>query len=396
MSDTYRYGKITDRDRAQYTDILDQAFPDIFRKDNTNHWIDREDPSTFRGMWDGDRLVGSLMNLPCGQWFGGRSVPMGAVRGVAVASESRGSGVATRLMDEMLRETRAQNMPISTLYPATHTFYRKLGYEIAGTQCHYELDLQRISARNRRARLVSFEASDFAMREGIYRLVAGRTNGLIDRSPWFWQRTAASKTMKVRGYVVLGVDGDPEGYFVYEAGEKGLPQEGYRIAIRDWMFLTRDAAERALAFFADYRSVASSIHWWGGPIEPMEVIAGEEAMAIKLHHPWMVRLVDVPRALEARGYRRDLEGRISFTVEDDRFAWNRGPFTLTLKDGRAQVEDGGTPAFTIDIRGLAPLFTSYSSPDDLALLDLLDADAETRVELASIFAGPTPWMVDAF
>jgi predicted acetyltransferase len=202
--------------------------------------------------------------------------------------------------------------------------------------------------------------------------------------------------MKVRGYVVLGEKDEPEGYFVFEAGEIGDPNEGYRIAVRDWMFLTRRAAERALAFFADYRSVASEIHWWGGPVEPMEVVVGEEAIAMRRHHPWMMRIVDVPRALEARGYRRDLEARISFLVQDDRFEWNRGPFTFSLENGRARVEEGGTPAFTIDVRGLAPLFTGYSSPEELSYLDLLEADRNARAELAGIFAGPVPWMVDAF
>src|SRR5438309_336498 len=57
-------------------------------------WRDREGPENARLARVGGRLAGGLTVQRMGQWFGGRSVPCGVVRAVAVAPEHRGSRVA--------------------------------------------------------------------------------------------------------------------------------------------------------------------------------------------------------------------------------------------------------------------------------------------------------------
>jgi predicted acetyltransferase len=52
---------------------------------------------------DGARVIAGLLEIPMGQWFRGRSVPMLGVAGVAVAPDARGRGVALSLMKGALQ-----------------------------------------------------------------------------------------------------------------------------------------------------------------------------------------------------------------------------------------------------------------------------------------------------
>ena len=95
-------------------------------------WLEHSGMANLRGYRQGGRLVGGMILVPMGQWYGGRAVPMTGVAGVAVAPEARGSGVAQAMMASCVRELQQNGAPLSALYPATLSLYRGAGYEIAG------------------------------------------------------------------------------------------------------------------------------------------------------------------------------------------------------------------------------------------------------------------------
>ena len=61
------------------------------------------------------QIAGVTGILDMGQWFGGRSVPMGGVTAVGVAPEHRGRGTASVLMKRALEEHYAQGL--GPIYP---------------------------------------------------------------------------------------------------------------------------------------------------------------------------------------------------------------------------------------------------------------------------------------
>ena len=58
--------------------------------------------------------------------------------------EHRASGLASAAVEQVLREARADDMPVSALYPAVLRPYRKLGFELAGSYTDYRLPLEAI------------------------------------------------------------------------------------------------------------------------------------------------------------------------------------------------------------------------------------------------------------
>src|SRR2546430_8758854 len=61
-------------------------------------WRESKCMEDFLCAWSGEELVGTTEVMPSGQYFGGRSVPMGGVASVAVRPDQRGRGVAPRLL----------------------------------------------------------------------------------------------------------------------------------------------------------------------------------------------------------------------------------------------------------------------------------------------------------
>jgi predicted acetyltransferase len=110
----------------------------------------------------------------------------------------------------------------------------------------------------------------------------------------------------------------------------------------------------------------------------------------------MVRVADVPRALEARGWPVGPRTRFSLRVHDDGMPSNDRAFELEIEDGRAHVEPGGNGSIEIDVRGLATLFAGFATPWTLLELGLVKGEAEEIARLGPCFSDGAPWMQEMF
>lgn len=111
---------------------------------------------------------------------------------------------------------------------------------------------------------------------------------------------------------------------------------------------------------------------------------------------WLLRVIDVGKALSKRGYPPEIEAELHLEVRDDLIAENNGKFMLSVANGRGEVARGGKGELKLDVRGLAPLYTGLFTPHQLQLAGQLDA-TETAISTATeIFAGLSPWMPDFF
>ena len=91
---------------------------------------------------DTGRVVATARAIPFGHFYGGRAIPAAGVAGVAVAAEARGKGFGTAIMREVLAEQRANDVPISSLYPATVPIYRQCGYGFGSTRAEWKAKLR--------------------------------------------------------------------------------------------------------------------------------------------------------------------------------------------------------------------------------------------------------------
>jgi predicted acetyltransferase len=349
---------------------------------------------SFRCLRVDGAVAAGLAVYTLGQWFGGRSVPMAGLAAVAVPPERRGAGVARTLLVRTLSELHAERMALSALYPATHALYRKVGYEQAGNRAWRRFTPASIGLAERTLPMRPVDPRDPAL-VTIYRAWAARQSGVLDRGEPMWERLAdpLPHTDPVRAYVV-GTPQSPEGYILYL--QAGPATGAVEITVRDFVALTQPAALRLLTLLADHRSIVREIAWPGRLIDPVLCLLPELKVEIGHAERWHLRIVHVEAALNARGYPAGVETELHLRVRDSILQANDGSFILRVSGGRGEVTRGGRGELALDVRGLAPLYSGYLTPHELAGIGYLSGPPAALAAAAQIFAGPEPWMADFF
>src|SRR5690606_18079286 len=214
-------------------------------------------------------------------------------------------GVATELMKRGLRELALRGVAISTLFPASLPLYRRAGFEVAGgwyRMCARIRDFPRQGGPSA-LQVRSYEPADERAVRLLYARHARERNGWLDRSEYIWERTRRVQDGAAVFGHVLERAGRMEGYVFYRQ-RRG--DHGFHLDITDAAAETTDALLGIAAFIADHRSIGDQVCWHGGPDDPLLASLREHVYQLELRHHWMVRIVDVKAALEARGYPRRL------------------------------------------------------------------------------------------
>lgn len=231
-----------------------------------------------------------------------------------------------------------------------------------------------------------------AMRR-LYERRARLSNGNIDRRTLEWDYWDNARD-PVYAYVIDGGAGEVDGHVIYS--QKNNPQDQYDLRVRDFAFRNAEAGRGLLRFFARHGTMVKRVMIDGAPFEPLLTLAGHENLHMHYRSDWMLRVADVPKALESRGYCPLVSAEIHFDVCDDLIAENHGRFVLNVSDGVGRVHDGGHGSVKVDVRGLASLYSGYLSAEMLASTGMLSAEPADLATASAVFAGPPPWLNDRF
>lgn len=385
-----------------------KAFADALRRSlwfprlEEDDWTVREGVERLRiARLDGE-IVGGFSCHQMGQWFGGRSVPMGAIRAVGIRPDARASGVARSMLISNLTELREAGVPLASLYPATQRVYHSVGYASAGTMVWYKQPISELIPMQRTdLRVRAISGSMETLREALEPLYTARaqhTNGHLERSDWMWDRCFLQPSGKqTRDVYLVERDGKAEGYVVC-THERIPSQFRGNLDIRDWLALTPEAMRQIWCFVADHRSHMEVVRWHGPRAEPMLAMLDQHQWEIYASLTWMMRIVDVAAALKKRGYSSLLSTEVRLRVEDPCLPWNQGCWRLMVDGGKAEVTEASPDAktVTIHVQGLSSLYSGYLSPYTLEQMGLLQGSPETLARLALLFSGGEPWMPDMF
>ncbi|MES1024615.1 GNAT family N-acetyltransferase [Gloeocapsa sp. BRSZ] len=395
MMSHFKYDVISNaEDEQRLGKILQQCFNSP--SDSIKTYFQRVGRENYRSISDSTRMIGGLAILPQGQWFGGECVPMGGIAAVGIAPEYRGSGAALELMKQTIRELYRRGIPISTLYAATQRLYRQVGYEQGGSLCSWEMPIQSIIMRDRAQRsarsdrTLPMQAVDLDCHEfsHLHQQQAKSTNGYLQRHQSIWQEKIKSST-----YAYLIGANQPEGYLMFQQQQVNNSE---CLAIRDLVLLTSDAVRRFWTFISDHRSQVEKVYWKHSATNFLTLNLPEQtAKIVDLTH-WMVRIVDVVKALEKRGYPQDLTTELHLAITDELIGENNGNFILKVTQGHGEVTNGGQGELKLDISGLSPLYTGLFTPQQLQLMGHLAATETALLSATQIFAGSLPWMPDFF
>lgn len=197
--------------------------------------------------------------------------------------------------------------------------------------------------------------------EAVYDRYRRAQPGALSRPHRWWDLGAGQPPVsRAPRYVAVhrDADGTPDGYASYST-ESGTLTVDETIALGD-------AAFTALARYALGHDLVSQVVFRHLPPEhPLRwQLEDPRAGEVGGHTDWLwVRLLDVPRALTARGWFTD--GELVLDV-DDPFLGEHGRYLLTVRDGRAEcVPTDRRPDLSLDVRDLGSVYLGGNRPSTL-------------------------------
>jgi predicted acetyltransferase len=350
------------------------------------------------------------------QWWLGRPVPMAGVSSVTVAPEYRGRGIGRMLMTALLDEIAAQGYSLSALFPATMPLYRSVGWELAGAR-----DTAVIPARSL-LRLVPPDAqppeAGTVPATGLRRAGPGDAEAVVavlgrvheaarDCGPITWDTDSAADWLADPGlYAYLAEDG----FLAYrwQRGNKDLYAERAEA-------ISARTARALWTQLGSHASIAEKVYARTGPASAFWWLTRERDADIAHRSRWMLRVVDAPAAIAARGFPAATSLTVPLRITDEARPVNSGRWRLTVAGGAGTLDPLGPdgtagpastastaspastagPAVTLGARGLAALYAGTPLVTLRQAGLAADGTAADDAALDAAFAA-TPYMLDAF
>jgi predicted acetyltransferase len=334
----------------------------------------------FLGVRDGGRLIAAAAIIDMAQYWHGRAVPLAGITSVVVAPEDRGRGAGPLLMTAVLERSAARGWPLSMLFPATSAVYRKVGYETAGPLASYtfptaplralasrggpQVELRRVGAAD------AAEVVDVLSRVHAAGGHCGPTVRRVEEVQWW-----------------LAADD----VFTYLADDGLLAYswaDGNDAIEIEYLAAGSEPTMRALwGVVASNGSIADRVYAPLAPDDPVFLLIRDPVSMPRDVDRWMLRVVDVPSAIAARGFPPSARAETVLSVDDPTLPGNTGTWRLTVAGGtgRAEPAPAETPAARLDARGLAALYAGTPT-ETLRLTGLLTGgDPATYAALDAAF-----------
>ncbi len=384
----------TFREVEELGDVITRVFTAHPPSNWWERWVSKLGQENLVLARRGERVIGGFGVWRAGLWFGGRSVTAGGVAAVGIRPEERGTGAGKALMTWHLQDYHRRGLALSALYPATVPFYRRFGYELAGSHVVHTLSPAALDLGERQLPARPHEPAfpRLPVIAELYERAARRSNGFFDRSEGLWRRVIVDEKEPVT-VVVVGPPDAPEGYVAWS--HSALRE----VSVHDFVALTPRASARIFTLLSDLRTIEDTIHWPGPPtdLRLVGLAVRSDRMRTSDSKDWMLRIVRVAEALRGRGYPA-AAATLAFEIDDPILPENGGGWVLSIDGGgRAEVSRRqGDHPIRLGIAALAPLYSGLWSATELEAQGLVSAPPDTLTVADRVFSGPHPWMAETF
>lgn len=280
------------------------------------------------------RLAGALRTYRLTLNLFGRKAPVMGLAGVAVAPDFRRRGIGRRMCLAALRIARDRGDLLSALYPFRTSFYRDMGFALAGALHRYQFPPASLPIYPGWDHVERASSEGRTVAHQIYARVAERSNGLLERSPRMWTFLDLPGAYL---YLYRCIRGVPMGYVVVRG--RGGPPENSCLRVLEMVAETREAYLGLLGWLSVQRDQ------WGSVI--YDSVPGEDFYE-RLDHP-RTEKSGSPRGLwfHSSSILRgpmfrvlNLEGLFELGAESGRV---QIPSRIALPDGTLQIRDPEIP-----------------------------------------------------
>ena len=351
-------------DLLQFNQIQSAAF--VYSFDSEGYeYKPHTGPSEIWGY--GNPATSAMVIHDFDTWFDGRLVKTTGVGGVASLPEARGQGGIRDIFAALLPAWRENDVVFSILYPFSHIFYRKFGYELVQRTNCYKVPIE--SLKGFRCEHPVELVTDAETLKDMYRDFGSRRNLCICRKDAQWGRVSKDP-YKAKQYTYRIGD---VAFVTFKPIDPEPGKDGYTACCLDVAF--RDAASlRSLFGFlyalrAQYSEVTIDLP---ASVPLMYMIPECYDVNLRVCAKGMARIVNVPRALELMRYPKT-SGAFTVQVTDGSLPVNSGCYLVHYAGGDAiSVELADScedPDLAVSVQVLTQLVLGSLTVDEALYLD---------------------------
>jgi predicted acetyltransferase len=300
------------------------------------------------------------------------------------------------MMTADLRQAVDDGYAVAALTASEATIYRRFGFGEASWVRHVTVTTD---ARFRmlvepRGHAELIDAAELrTLGPEVFARFHAEHPGSIDRHAKYWDKVSGAADDKgeedpqVHAALHYDESGTVDGYVAYRF--QGWDKEPHTLSIVD-LVAADDNAYLGLWNTLAAIDLSERVEWESAPLDDPLPFALSDSRLVKTTYveDWLwLRVLDVERALEARGYAADGEVVVQVT---DALEYATGTFRITVRDGRARVQrdDAATPDAVADAAALGSLYLGGVDARVLAAAGRLEERAPGGVQRLRTLLAP--------
>lgn len=354
-----------------------------FRFDRTEEPVDHHNEylNTYAAFTDDGKLTSSVIAnvYRCTYWA--HMVGMCGVGGVATFPEYRREGHMRKLLPFVLKAAYDRGDVLSSLFPFSHPFYRKFGFECCGPIQQCEVGLHAFQKMPWKGHVRQYlPGEDFSEIKQIYAAFQKTHNFLCDRDDAHWRYRLNKDPYVTHQHTYLWYDdsGVPQAYCILKH------EDDKNYTVLDWGYTNPSALRGLFGFFRVLEPSGEKISFK----LPMDaelfcLIPEPYDVSIQYKNCGMLRVVNAEKALKLYPWQVPA---VTIRVADEALAENTHTFCVCCEDDQCVVtiDDEAQPDLECSIQALSQLLLGaatlpalLANREDIHLLtdrdDLLEA-----------------------
>ena len=324
------------------------------------------EPGRTLGAFVGGELAGtadsysSRLVVPGGAW-----VPQAAVTHVGVLPTHTRRGIVTALLRRQLADIAARGEIVATLRASEAVIYERFGYGVAGSSAQRELSrgrarVRETAPRGGQVRLVD-AASSWKMLAQIYESGGASRTGVIDRPVYWWRLHELLHGEKASpAYVAVhGPAGAEDGFVRYHPinTAEWFSSRDRAIVVDDLVATTPEAYAGLIRFLLGIDLIDRIVFPYTALDDPLAMLLTDEraVRTVSVSDETWLRIVDVPAALDRRGYHGPRS--VVLAVTDELLPRNTGSY---LVSAQGAVRTDAPADLSVDVSTLGALYLGGS------------------------------------
>ena len=341
---------------------------------NTEHLAPKEMPEEklrqYRGCFDGEgRLLGGMILLEMDCRFEGHDCRFVGVGGVVTDPADRRRGAIRQIFERDLPRMYEEGFTLSALYPFSHEFYRKFGYELCIIRRNAKFspgslrkDLYRAAAIRR----ILPDEHDGGMRQVYEAYMADKNMGVLrSEEQWKSLRGGTPWENQKHAYVLYGEGGEAIAYWV---GSMSKGADGAVLSMEDLAYVSREGMEAIFAMLNTMNEIGTVKLAVPQDMPLRHLMADPYDMEEDVSCGGMVRIVNAEKALGMLPAPAPA-GRCVIEVSDGQIPANNSRYLVTGDGEKLTVtRTDGEPDLRCTINGLSALVVN-----DMDFRECLDA-----------------------